>query len=55
MGKAAKGIRMCLVFVILTAVVVGILYYYYEIQKEELKDTGVLVTSIETGWNHLCQ
>ncbi len=55
MEKAGKGIRMCLVFVVLTAVIVGILYYYYEIQKEELRDTGVLITSVETGWNHLCQ
>lgn len=55
MEKAKRRVRICLLCVVLTAVIMGILYYYNEIQNESIKGEGTLVTAIDIGWNHLCQ
>ncbi|MBQ8802504.1 MAG: hypothetical protein IJZ53_02565 [Tyzzerella sp.] len=55
MEKARKRVRICLLCVVLTAIIVGILYYYNELQDESIKGEGTLITVIDTGWSRLCQ
>ena len=46
MEKARKRIRFCLCFVVLTAVVVGILYYYGQLQEQATISEGTLISSL---------
>ncbi|MEE1315173.1 MAG: hypothetical protein UHS49_05355 [Faecalimonas sp.] len=43
MEKAKKRIRFCLLFVVLAAVVVGILYYYGQLMEQSSVNEGTLV------------
>lgn len=45
MDKAKKRIRTCMVCVVLTAVVVGILYYYHETQDKSMSGEGTLIAA----------
>lgn len=46
MEKARKKIRFCLCFVVLTAIVVGILYYYGQMQEQAAITEGTLISGI---------
>ena len=43
MEKAKRRVRICLLCVVLTAGIMGILYYYNEIKQESLNGEGTLV------------
>lgn len=55
MDKMRKRIRICLLCVVMTAVVVGLLYYYSEMQGEGAMNRGTLISNIETGWKNICR
>lgn len=50
MEKSKKRIHICLLCLMITAVILGILYYYNEVQKEEMSDQGILITSVSGSW-----
>ena len=43
MEKGKMAVRMCLLFVVLTAVLIGIFYYYNDVQKQSITEEGTLV------------
>ena len=53
MEKARKNIRFCLYFVVLTAIVVGILYYYGQLQEQATISEGTLISSLGTELRQL--
>lgn len=53
MEKSRKKIRICLLCVVLVAVVVGILYYYYDSQGNVPMSKGTLISNVKTGLAHL--
>lgn len=55
MEKGKKRIRICLVCVVLTAVLIGLFYYYYQLQGESDNSQGTLITHIATGIEKLWQ
>lgn len=44
MGKAKKRVRVCLLFVIILAAVMGILYYYHGLDEKNMQAEGTLVS-----------
>lgn len=44
MEKAKRRVRICLLFVVIVAVIMGILYYYHVINEEGVKAEGTLVS-----------
>ncbi len=55
MEKAKKRVRICLLFVVMIAVIMGILYYYHGINEEGLQAEGTLVSAPCKGWKKICQ
>lgn len=55
MEKARRKIRICLICVVFAAIVVGIFYYYYELQGDMSVDEGTLVSNVYTGISKLWQ
>lgn len=55
MEKAKRRVRICLLFVVMVAVVMGILYYYHEINKDGIQAEGTLVSVPCKGWKSVCQ
>lgn len=55
MEKARKKVRFCLLFVVLTAIVVGILYYFGQMQEQTQISEGTLVSNLGIGIEQLCQ
>lgn len=55
MEKARKKIRFCLCFVVLTAIVVGILYYYGQMQEQATITEGTLISSLGMELRQLCR
>ena len=55
MEKAKKRVRICLAFVVILAVVMGLFYYYNELDENALQGEGTLVAAMHTGWKTLCQ
>lgn len=49
MEKAKRRVRICLLCVVLTAVAMGILYYFTGYQEEAVQNQGTLVELIELG------
>ena len=43
MEKAKRRVRMCLLCVVIVAVVMGILYYYHEMNEDGVQAEGTLV------------
>lgn len=43
MEKAKKRVRICLLCVVVLAIVVGILYYYHDLEEPEIQAEGTLV------------
>lgn len=55
MEKARRGIRVFLCVVVLAAVVVGILYYYGQMQEQTTITEGTLISSLGMGFGQLCR
>ena len=55
MEKAKKRVRVCLLCVVTIAVVMGILYYYHEMNEDGLQAEGTLVKAELERWTTLCQ
>ncbi len=55
MERARRKIRICLLCVIFAAIVVGLLYYYYELQGDMAVDEGTLVSNVYSGIRTLWQ
>ena len=55
MEKAKKRDRVCLLCVVIIAVVMGILYYYHEMNEDGLQAEGTLVKAELERWTTLCQ
>lgn len=55
MEKAKRRVRICLLVVVMTAVIMGILYYFNELQGEAISGEGTLITAVNTGWERLCR
>lgn len=53
MEKAKKRIRMCLLFVVLAALFIGIVYYYYNIKGADSITEGTLIAGISNGAERL--
>jgi len=55
MEKARKAIRFCLCFVVLAAIVIGILYYYGQMQEQATITEGTLISSLGVKLKQLCR
>lgn len=55
MEKAKRRVRICLLCVVIVAVVMGILYYYHEMNEDGVQAEGTLVTAERGRWITLCQ
>lgn len=55
MDKARKRIRICLLCIVLSAVVIGLFYYYYDMQEQGAVNEGTLISNVEMGMSHLWQ
>ena len=55
MEKAKTRVRVCLLCVVIIAVVMGILYYYHEMNEDGLQAEGTLVKTEYGRWTTLCQ
>lgn len=49
MNKGKRNIRICLVCMLFLAVLVGLFYYYYEMQQKDKNLQGTLITQLLTG------
>lgn len=50
-----RKVRFCLLFVVLTAVVVGTIYYFTDRQKQSEITEGTLISSLCMELKQLCQ
>lgn len=55
MERAKRRVRICLLFVVIIAVVMGILYYYHGINEDGVQAEGTLVKTEIGRWTTLCQ
>lgn len=55
MEKAKKRVRVCLLCVVMIAVIMGILYYYHELNEEGIQAEGTLVSASYKEWKKSCQ
>lgn len=55
MEKAKRRVRICLIFVVMLAVIMGFFYYYNALDDETLEGEGTLITAVHSGWDSLCQ
>ncbi len=55
MEKARKRIKFCMVFVVLTAVVIGIFYYYGQMLDKPSNNEGTLISNVQMGMRRLCR
>lgn len=55
MEKARRKVSFCLFFVVLMAVVVGLLYYCGQMEEQINISEGTLVSSLGTELEQLCQ
>lgn len=55
MERARKKLHFCLFFVVLTAVVVGLLYYYGQLQGRPGISEGTLISSLGMELRQLCR
>lgn len=53
MEKARKRIRICLLCVILIAVFVGGVYYFYSVSGNHDMTQGTLIAGVQSGWERL--
>ena len=50
MGKEGKGVRFCLLFVVLVAILLGVIYFYTDFENQTLHEEGTLVSNIGNEW-----
>ena len=50
MEKARRRIRICLFLVVLAAVCVGAIYYYYNVTGGNDMTQGTLIANVMNGW-----
>lgn len=55
MERAKKRVRVCLIFVVMLAAILGIFYYYNELGDDTLEGEGTLIHGAFSGWDSLCQ
>ncbi len=55
MEKSRRKVRYCVAFVVIAAVVVGILYYYGQYMDESGTNEGTLIANIEREMKRLCR
>lgn len=55
MEKARKRIRFCLCFVVLTAIVIGLLYYYGQLSEQSSMNEGTLISGLRMELRQLCR
>ncbi len=55
MEEAKKRIRAIMICVVLTAVIIGIVYYYHETQNQTVLEKGTLITAQQMRWWNLWQ
>lgn len=53
MEKAKRRVGICLVCVVMLAVIMGIFYYYHNMDEEGLQAEGTLVSVEMTGRKHI--
>lgn len=53
MEKGKRRIRICLLCIVLTAVIVGLFYYYYQVKSEQEGMQGTLISNIGAGMKQL--
>lgn len=55
MERAKMKVRICLIFVVMLAVILGIVYYYKELSDDKLEGEGTLITMVPFGCETLCR
>lgn len=50
MESAKRRIRVIMVCVVLTAVIIGMVYYYHETQNQTVVERGTLIAARQVGW-----
>ena len=55
MEKTKKRIWFCLFFIVLTAVVVGILYYYGQLNEQSAVNQRTLISGLGMGQKQVCR
>lgn len=55
MEKGRKKIRFCLFFVVFLAILVGLLYYYGQLQEQTAVSEGTLISSLGMELRQLCR
>lgn len=55
MDNSKKVVRNIMICVVLTALVMGIMYYYYETQDKSMSRQGTLIVANDMGWTDLWQ
>ena len=55
MERAKRKVRVCLIFVVMLAIVMGIIYYYNELNDDTVEGEGTLITTVPFGWEQLCR
>ena len=53
--NSKKVVRNIMICVVLTALVMGIMYYYYETQDKSMSRQGTLIVANDMGWTDLWQ
>ncbi len=52
MENAKRRIRIIMICIVLTAVVIGLVYYYHETQNQRVFERGTLITAQQIGRWH---
>ena len=55
MEKSRRKLRVCLFCIVLTAVAVGLIYYFTGMANTKAIDDGVLITGTGIRWERLWQ
>lgn len=55
MEKARRKIHFCVFLVVLTAIIMGLFYYYGQSQSQIDVSEGTLISNVGMGLNQLCQ
>lgn len=55
MEKGRRKIRFCLFLVVFLAVLVGLLYYYGQLQEQATVSEGTLISSLGMELRQLCR
>lgn len=53
MKKLRRRVGVCLLFMVMTAVAVGLIYYYGGMKNQNSISEGTLIARVGTKWNKL--